>query len=505
MIDNGVQLITYADRLGGTLKRSADTVERVFGDAVTGIHFLPFFTPYDGADAGFDPVDHTTPDPRLGTWDDLREISGRFSTCVDVIVNHVSSGSASFRDFVERGDDSPAAELFLTFDRVFPDGATEADLLTIYRPRPGLPFTTIPVAGANRLVWTTFTPQQVDIDVESPSGWSYLMGILDELGRSGVGLIRLDAAGYAIKRAGTSCFMITETFAFIDRFTAEAHARGLEVLVEIHSHYRTQIEIASRVDRVYDFALPPLLLHTLYTGDDGALVEWLRVRPANAVTVLDTHDGIGVIDVGPDKTRADGAGLLTAAELDALVTTIHAKTDGQSREATGAAASNLDLYQVNSTFYDALGRDDAHYLAARAVQFFLPGVPQVYYVGALAGINDMELLRRTGVGRDINRHTFTDDEIDAALERPVVVALRALMRLRSQHPAFRGEFSWSTGDGELRLGWEAGDDRAWLTFTAREGSAVVGWTEPGSDGGSTEREVAVEALAGPGAGYARSV
>ena len=221
--------------------------------------------------------------------------------------------------------------------------------------------------------------------------------------------------------------------------------------------------------------------------------------------MLDTHDGIGVIDVGPDKTRADGAGLLTAAELDALVTTIHAKTGGQSREATGAAASNLDLYQVNSTFYDALGRDDAHYLAARAVQFFLPGVPQVYYVGALAGINDMELLRRTGAGRDINRHTFTDDEIDAALERPVVGTLRALMRLRSQHPAFRGEFSWSAADGELRLGWEAGDDRAWLTFTAREGSAVVGWTEPGSDGGSTEREVAVEALAGPGAGYARSV
>ncbi|MHA6525720.1 sucrose phosphorylase [Tessaracoccus sp. G1721] len=501
MIANGVQLITYADRFGGTLKRSADTVARVFGDAVTGIHFLPFFTPYDGADAGFDPVDHTTPDPRLGTWEDLREISGSFSTCVDVIVNHVSSGSASFRDFVEHGEDSPAAELFLTFDRVFPDGATEADLLTIYRPRPGLPFTTIPIAGANRLVWTTFTPQQIDIDVESPSGWSYLMGILDQLGHSGVGLIRLDAAGYAIKRAGTSCFMIPETFAFIDRFTAEAHHRGLEVLVEIHSHYRTQIEIASRVDRVYDFALPPLLLHTLYTGDHGALLEWLRVRPANAVTVLDTHDGIGVIDVGPDKTRDDGAGLLTAAELDALVATIHAKTNGQSREATGAAASNLDLYQVNSTYYDALGRDDARYLAARAVQFFLPGVPQVYYVGALAGPNDMGLLQRTGVGRDINRHVFTEDEIDAAMERPVVAALKALMRLRSRHPAFGGDFSWSEVDGSLRLAWEAAGDRAWLTFTATTGAAQVGWTEHGADGAATEREVGVEGLAEPGAGY----
>lgn len=475
-IPHGVQLITYADRLGGTLAASAAATAAIFGDAVTGLHFLPFFTPFDGADAGFDPTDHTTPDPRLGTWTDLAEISRRYTTCVDVIVNHVSADSAAFRDFVAKGDDSEFAELFLTYERVFPGGATEADLLRIYRPRPGLPFTSVAVNGEQKLLWTTFTSQQIDIDVESATGWSYLISILDTLARNGVQLIRLDAAGYAIKRPGTTSFMIADTFAFIDRFSEEAHLRGLEVLVEIHSHYRTQIEIAERVDWVYDFALPPLLLHTLSTGDDGALRRWIRERPNNAVTVLDTHDGIGVIDVGPDATGLHGDGLLTAAEIDALVETIHANTGFESREATGAAASNLDLYQVNTTYYDALARDDQRYLAARAIQFFLPGIPRVYYVGALAGSNDLELLRRTGVGRDINRHPYNPEELMRERERPVVGALRELMRIRSHHPAFSGQFQMADTEDRLTLRWENGDHYAQVAVEAETGAARMEWT-----------------------------
>lgn len=103
---------------------------------------------------------------------------------------------------------------------------------------------------------------------------------------------------------------------------------------------------------------------------------------------------------------------------------------------------------MNSTYYSALGCNDQHYIAARAVQFFLPGVPQVYYVGALAGENDMELLKRTNVGRDINRHYYTTSEIDKNLERPVVRALNALARFRNELPAFDGDFSYSVGNDE---------------------------------------------------------
>lgn len=437
---NTVQLITYVDRLGGDLPGLSRVLRSPeFKSAFGGVHLLPFFTPYDGADAGFDPVDHTAVDPRLGTWDDVRDISTTHDVVVDLIVNHVSADSAAFQDVMAKGEESPSYPLFLTMSTVFPDGATEDELTRIYRPRPGLPFTPVKLGDRLRYVWTTFTPQQIDIDVHSKAGQEYLTSILEAVAAAGVSLIRLDAVGYAVKTPGTTSFMTPETFEFIEAFTDKAREKGVDVLVEVHSYYQRQIEIGRSVDLVYDFALPPLVLHALYTGEGEALVRWMDIRPGNAVTVLDTHDGIGVIDVGPDQTEPNRPGLLSPEQIDQLVEGIHRHTGGTSKQATGAAASNLDLYQVNSTFYDALGRDDNRYLAARAIQFFTPGVPQVYYVGALAGSNDMDLLARTSVGRDINRHYYTPEEIASDLDRPVVKALLDLCRFRNEVPAFDGE------------------------------------------------------------------
>lgn len=451
-MQNQVQLITYADRLGGDLPGLAGVLRSPdLAGAFGGVHILPFFTPYDGADAGFDPIDHTEVDPRLGTWDDIRDIAASHEVMVDLIVNHVSADSEAFQDVKRHGAASPWYPMFLTMSSVFPDGATEEELTRIYRPRPGLPFTAIKLGDQLRYVWTTFTPQQVDIDVRSGQGLAYLDSILDAVAAVGVTLVRLDAVGYAVKTPGTTSFMTPETFAFIEKFTNKARERGVDVLVEVHSYYQRQIEIGRSVDLVYDFALPPLVLHALYTGDGEALVRWMGIRPQNAVTVLDTHDGIGVIDVGPDQTSPDQPGLLTPKQIDELVEGIHAHTNGSSAQATGAAASNLDLYQVNSTFYDALGRDDNRYLAARAIQLFTPGIPQIYYVGALAGGNDMALLERTGVGRDINRHHYTAEEIADDLQRPVVKALLGLCRFRNAFDAFAGGLEISLDEGRLTM------------------------------------------------------
>ncbi|HZX27178.1 MAG TPA: sucrose phosphorylase [Telluria sp.] len=459
-MQNKVQLITYVDRFGGqTLGELQDLLAGPLAGVFGGVHLLPFYHKVDGADAGFDPIDHTRVDARLGGWDDVRALSGTAAVMADVIVNHMSNESPQFLDFQRRGEQSPYSGLFLTMEAVFPDGAREQDLLAVYRPRPGMPFTAYTMAdGTRRLLWTTFTPQQIDIDVGHPAGQDYLASILDRLAASGVTMVRLDAVGYAIKRAGKSCFMMPETFAFIDRFAQEARGRGLEVLVEIHSYYKRQIEVARQVDWVYDFALPPLVLHALEFGRADALRAWIGQRPANAITVLDTHDGIGIIDIGADASdRAAQPGLVPPQELDELVERIHRNSQGQSRQATGAAASNLDLYQVNCTFYDALGRDDGAYLLARAIQFFVPGVPQVYYVGLLAGQNDMALLRETKVGRDINRHYYDRDEVLSALARPVVARLLDLIRLRNAHPAFDGTFSAPAAEPHLLcLRWESG-------------------------------------------------
>ena len=267
--------------------------------------------------------------------------------------------------------------------------------------------------------------------------------------------------------------MTPKTFKLISRLREEGVKRGLEILIEVHSYYKKQVEIASKVDRVYDFALPPLLLHSLSTGHVEPVAHWTDIRPNNAVTVLDTHDGIGVIDIGSDQLDRSLKGLVPDEDVDNLVNTIHVNTHGESQAATGAAASNLDLYQVNSTYYSALGCNDQHYIAARAVQFFLPGVPQVYYVGALAGKNDMELLRKTNNGRDINRHYYSTAEIDENLKRPVVKALNALAKFRNELDAFDGTFSYTTDDDtSISFTWRGETSQATLTFEPKRGLGV---------------------------------
>jgi sucrose phosphorylase len=204
-------------------------------------------------------------------------------------------------------------------------------------------------------------------------------------------------------------------------------------------------------------------LHTLYTRNGAALKRWLHIRPCNAITVLDTHDGIGVADVEAARGNDGLQGLLTPDEIDRLVKTIHHRSRGESRIASGGEANNVDTSQINCTFYDALGRRDSEYLVARAIQCFVPGIPQVYYVGLLAGRNDVDLLSRTGVGRDINRHYYTADELRVGLTQPVVQSLLALLQIRNTHPAFQGTFDlldspvdrialvWTNGDAFARL------------------------------------------------------
>ena len=415
---NQVQLIAYVDRLAGA---GLGALEHMLGQELAGlfggVHLLPFFDPIDGADAGFDPTDHTQVDPRLGDWGDIRRLGQVTELMADVIVNHVSADSPQFLDYLANGEASQYAGLFLTREAVFPKGASAADIAAIYRPRPGTPFTERALAdGTKRAFWTTFTPQQVDIDVAHPQGRAYLARILSTFAANGIRMVRLDAVGYAIKKPGTSCFMLPETFGFIDQFAAQARALGIEVLVEIHSYYRKQVEIAARVDWVYDFALPPLVLHAIFFGTARWLKDWIAIRPRNALTVLDTHDGIGIIDIGADASDRGGRpGLVPPAELDALVERIHANSQGASRKATGAAASNLDL------------------------------------------------LQKSGVGRDINRHHYGVEEVRSAMGQSVVQRLCALIRLRNMHPAFGGDFELlDSAESALHLRWTAGSASAEL-------------------------------------------
>jgi sucrose phosphorylase len=475
----GAQLIVYADRFGGTVQGLGEILRTHLGGVFNGVHLLPFYTPFDGADAGFDPVDHGQVDPRLGTWDDVAALSADMTVVADLIVNHVSVGCPQFQDFQRRGDGSPWAPMFLTMNDIFPTGASEKDLAHIYRPRPGLPFTVMRLGDEARLVWTTFTSGQVDLDIREPLTWSYLTAVIDRLIGAGVSVIRLDAIGYAGKVPGTNCFMTRETFQFIGRIGEYCHQRGAIILLEVHGHFSQQIEVARHSDLVYDFALPPLVLYALFACDARPLGRWLEMRPLNSITVLDTHDGIGVIDVGANGLRPSEPGLLDEAQVASVVESIHANAGEATRLATGGAASNLDLYQVNSTFFDALAQDERRYLLARAIQLFVPGIPQVYYVGLLAGVGDVRLFEQTGVGRDINRHYYSGGEIVSSLVKPVVRAQIWLLRMRAEFPAFVGSFSHEVSTTRLVLRWSGQDHDALLDVDLLRCSFTIRLTSEG--------------------------
>ena len=461
---NQVQLISYADRFGKKDIRSLHQfLKNELEDIIGGIHLLPFFYPIDGADAGYDAKDNRVVDHRIGSWEDFKQLSIDFPSTVDLIINHISDQSDEFQDVIKNGKKSEFFELFLTKEKVLGEQPEESDISKIYRPRPNLPYSPMKVGEGETVdFWTTFSPKQIDIDVHSKKGTEYIESILKTFEENEIKMIRLDAVGYAIKKKGSSCFMIPETYDFIEKTVNDAHSHGIQVLVEIHAHYETQIEIAKSADYVYDFALPPLVLHSLIASNFKRLKDWLAISPRNCVTVLDTHDGIGVMDVGPSEGKP---GLLEDKEIDDLVKAIHKNSGGESQKATGNAASNLDIYQVNCTYYDALGKDNVSYLMARAIQFFAPGIPQVYYAGLLAIENDMELLSETNVGRDINRPYLSFEEAKAHMKKPVVQQFLDLIRLRNTHSSFNGTFQLEeTADDSLKMKWQNGKEYSLLSI-----------------------------------------
>ena len=462
----GASILVYAERLGGSLGHIEKLLANELSD-FSGIHVLPFFHPYDGDDAGFDPIDHTIVDPRLGSWEDFRRISATHELTADLIINHASNLSPEFLDWQEKGEKSEYSGMFLTFDKVFSNGGTEETITSFYRPRPGLPFTAYNVAGKRRLVWTSFMPSQVDIDVRHPAGEAYIDRVLDALQSGGVKVVRLDAVGYAIKTPGTDSFMTPETLEYVSELTEKIRARGMRVLVEVHAHFTQQLEIAPLVDLIYDFQTAPLLLHSLFTSNVDALARWFELRPDNCLNVLDTHDGYGVIDAGPIGGRE---GLISQDDMAHIFEVAAKNTAGHSAIASVVPQWFELPHQINATLPAIIGDDNA-YVLARVVQFLLPGEPQVYYVGLLNGMDDKALFDKTGNGRDVNRHNYTPEEIQKSLSSDVTQAIVGLARLR-KHAVFSGNFEFKQlSSDSMRLGWTSDSAELSLQFSFAEGKS----------------------------------
>lgn len=427
-ITNKTMLITYSDSLGKNLKELDENLTKYFGDAIGGVHLLPFF-PSTG-DRGFAPVDYDEVDPAFGDWDDVKRLGEKYYLMFDFMINHISRQSKYYKDFQEKKDESAYADLFLRWEKFWPENRpTKEDVDLIYKRKDKAPMQEIIFAdGSKEHLWNTFGEEQIDLDVTKQVTMDFIQKTIENLASNGCDLIRLDAFAYAIKKLDTNDFFVEpEIWDLLDKVRDMAAAAGAELLPEIHEHYTIQFKIADHDYYVYDFALPMVTLHALYSGRTNQLAKWLKMSPMKQFTTLDTHDGIGVVDVKD---------ILTDEEIDFASNELYKVGANVKRKYSSAEYNNLDIYQINSTYYSALGDDDQKYFLARLVQAFAPGIPQVYYVGFLAGKNDLELLESTKEGRNINRHYYSSEEIAQEVERPIVKALLSLFTYRNQSAAF---------------------------------------------------------------------
>ncbi|MEZ3437397.1 MAG: sucrose phosphorylase [Oscillospiraceae bacterium] len=465
---NKIMLITYADSMGKNLGELHKIINKHYRKAVGGIHILPFYP--SSADRGFAPIRYDTVDENFGSFDDIMRLGDDYYLMFDFMVNHISAQSEFYRDFLKNKDASPYKDMFIRYKDFWENGEpTKAQTDLIYKRKPRAPYVEAQFAdGSTEKIWCTFCEEQIDLDVSKDVTKRFITETLENMCRHGAAIIRLDAFAYAVKKADTNCFFVEpDTWDLLYDIEKTVSEHGCEILPEIHEHYTIPMKIADKGFWIYDFALPVITLHALFNHTGKYLKKWLEMCPMKQFTTLDTHDGIGIVDVKD---------LIPDDEIETVKEQMYSRGANVKKIYSSEAYNNLDIYQVNTTYYSALGNNDNAYLLARAIQFFAPGIPQVYYVGLLAGENDIELMERTKNGRDINRHYYSAEDIDKEQDREVVRKLKELMELRNSHAAFGldGSISVTAGSDEISITRTCGDSELTLNANLTDYSFTIG-------------------------------
>ena len=300
----------------------------------------------------------------------------------------------------------------------------------------------------------------MDVNIRSPLVWQYYEEVLDKLASYGAAIVRLDAFGYASKLPGRRNFMNEpETWDILERIRQMAEQRGLTLLPEIHAAYGegSYKTLAQKGYMTYDFFLPGLVIDAIENHDAQYLIRWAREQKENhirCVNMLGCHDGIPLLDLKglvPDERIQQLIDLIVSR--GGLIKNLHGK-------------KNM-YYQVNATYFSALGCDEKKLLLARALQLFMPGKPQVWYLDLFAGENDLQAVQRGGEAghKEINRTNLTKDEITRRLTWPIVQKQLDLLKMRNSCPAFGFDADMHISEeahGILRIVWENQGKRAVL-------------------------------------------
>ncbi|MEQ8861561.1 MAG: sugar phosphorylase [Pseudomonadales bacterium] len=435
-------VISYGDSLVDgahkPLDLLSDFLDTQLREAVSGVHILPYF-PFT-SDDGFAVTDYLAVNSALGEWSDVERIANEFKLMSDLVLNHVSSQGTWFNAYLQG---------HAPYDRFFVEADPSEDLSNVVRPRTHPLLRRVDTVDGVRHVWCTFSPDQVDLDFSNPEVLLEFLRILRAHIDHGVRVVRLDAVAFLWKEIGTSCIHLPQTHAIVRllRLLVDYAAEPVILLTETNvpnSENLAYFGNRNEAHVIYNFPLPPLILHALLTGTSRHLNEWQMAMPPAQLgcTYLNftaSHDGIGLRPAEGLLDDDEIAAVIDAVRGFGALLSMRAVPDGGER-----------AYELNTTYFDALagtldGPDEwqlARFLCSQTIVMALEGIPAFYIHALLATGNDYAAAARTGANRAINRHRWNYADLLAALgdgdsiHARVLSALRARLVIRRRQKAF---------------------------------------------------------------------
>lgn len=446
--EQDVILITYGNLLRGNEPSPLETLARFCDTYLEGtintLHILPFF-PYS-SDRGFSIIDFETVDPHLGTWEDIEALENRYRLMFDGVINHVSSKSRWFQEFLN--GNPYYKDFFITYDS--PDELTPGQRSMIFRPRTSDILTPYYTINGTKYVWTTFSSDQIDLNYKNPDVLMRVLEILLMYVRRGARIIRLDAVTYIWAEPGTRCVHLAQTHEIVKLFrnVLDIVAPQVALITETNVPHDENISYfgngRDEAQMVYNFALPPLVLYTFYAQDSTAISKWAAglgkvSDTATFFNFLDSHDGVGLMGV---------KGILEPAQIAFIIE--KAQEHGGLISYKEGKRGTKEPYEINITWFSALNREDEddiafqvrRFVASRVIGLVLRGVPGIYLHSLIGTQNDIESVLSTHSNRDINRTVIDDHAITEALADPLSKLSRInrelgrLITIRTRQPAF---------------------------------------------------------------------
>ena len=470
--EQDVILITYGDSIlsegQAPLKTLKTFLDSSIKDTINSVHILPFF-PYS-SDDGFSVIDYSSVNEGLGSWQDIEAISDSYHLMSDLVINHCSSRSAWFDNFIK--GEGTGHDFFFT---ALPDD----DLSDVVRPRTSPLLKEVETGNGNKFVWCTFSHDQVDFDFRNPEVLKAFTEIIRQYLDRGVSIFRFDAIAFLWKIVGTSSINLPQTHEVVRllRTLIESAKPDAIIITETNipnTQNLTYFGNANEAHGIYNFSLPPLLLNTLLTGSCLYLKRWLMSMPPSQdgtmyFNFLASHDGIGL---------RPAEGLLDPEEITSLTQTI--ESFGGKISWRTADDGEMHPYEMNISLYDAMqgtveGKDEwnfERYICAHAIMLALEGVPGVYIHSLIGTQNDYHKLAATHHNRSINRRRWHQDALDAAMNdeslhhKQVFSTLKSLLALRIKQPAFHPNATQFTLHLGLQLFgfWRQSQDRKQSIF-----------------------------------------